>query len=758
MLRFSRRAEKYQIEGLPDWMASLLHARGVHDRETAEKFLQPDLSHLHDPFDLNNMQKAVDIISAAAKGKKRAVVWGDYDVDGMCATSLLYETLQAMRIPVITFIPDRHTDGYGLSFDGVEKLASQADLLITVDCGITAQAEVQRGKELGMTVIITDHHALPEMLPEADAIISPLLNNYPFPHLCGAGVAWKLSQALKGLEYARKQLDLAALATIADMVPLTGENRVIAALGLKTLGDTKRAGLVALKEAADIAHHHPLTSEQVAFQLAPRLNASGRLSTAQGAIELLNAANPAHAVPLAQELNTLNTRRKQEERLVLEAAEKQLEKADLLHDRTIVVVGEEWNAGVVGLAAGRLAEKYGYPAVVLSQSGDMCVGSARSAGEVDLYAALKACEDLFERFGGHTKAAGLTILGANVDAFKLRFNEAVYAQLPGGELIPTAEYDDEMPLSLVTPETSEALMRLAPFGVGNPAPVFLKREAKVLSARCVGADMRHLKMTLGEDDVIRDAIAFGCGEEFGGLSGSVDVLFVPQKNEFRGRLSGQCLVKNIVISSGVFKEDAALERRIILQELQAALLNSVSYPVNNLSPESLQIAGSQGTLLLCRTAKTAMRLKEQFPWMDAAIHRINDPRAFQTVLHNARLKDINAPYEKLVFADGLIHPSEAGLAHTHLPKATLYAFPISDTLSTRIEELAVTQDELREAYIALKKQTGLSAFPWTDEKRTAALVMLSELSLIQGEGSGICMLPLRKCDPQESPLYRVLST
>ena len=213
MLRFSRRAEKYQIEGLPDWMASLLHARGVHDRETAEKFLQPDLSHLHDPFDLNNMQKAVDIISAAAKGKKRAVVWGDYDVDGMCATSLLYETLQAMRIPVITFIPDRHTDGYGLSFDGVEKLASQADLLITVDCGITAQAEVQRAKELGMTVIITDHHALPEMLPEADAIISPLLNNYPFPHLCGAGVAWKLSQALKGREYARKQWDLAAVAT-----------------------------------------------------------------------------------------------------------------------------------------------------------------------------------------------------------------------------------------------------------------------------------------------------------------------------------------------------------------------------------------------------------------------------------------------------------------------------------------------------------------------------------------------------------------
>ena len=758
MLLFSRRAEKYHLDGLQDWLSSLLHARGIHDKEAADEFLTPALDHLHDPFTLSGMQKAVDILVAAAKGKKRVVVWGDYDVDGMCAAALLHETLQAMRIPAIVFIPDRHSEGYGLSLEGIERLAPQADILITVDCGITAAAEVQTAKKLGMTVIITDHHAVPQTLPPADAIISPLLNDYPFPYLCGAVVAWKLSCALKGLPFAEKQLDLAALATLADMVSLKGENRVIASLGLQTLSLTRRPGLVALKETAGMAPHLPVTGEQAVFQLAPRLNAGGRLSTAQGALELLQTDSPVRAAHLAGELDALNTRRKQEEKQVLDAAEKQVELADLLHDRTIVVVGEEWNSGVVGLAAGRLAEKYGYPTVVLSQTGDVCVGSARSAGEVDLYAALKQCEDLFERFGGHTKAAGLTIARGSVDAFKRRFNEAVYAQLPAGELIPVAEYDDEMPLSLVTPETADALMQLAPFGVGNPAPVFLKQDARVLSAYCVGADKRHLKMTLGESDIVRDAIAFGCGEQYGDLSGSIDVLFVPQKNEFRGRVSGQCLVRHMVISSGLFTEDAALESRILLQELQAALLNNDSCAVQRFSPDTLKGEGRQGTVLLCRTAATAARLKEEFPWMDAAVHTVSDRRAFQTVLYNARIKDIGAPYEKLVFADGLVHPSEAGLAHAHLPQAVLYASAISDTLKKRIEALAVTQDELREAYLVVRQHGDLKHLSWPDEKRTAALMMLQELSLIRMEGGSICMLPLRKCDPGESPLYRALST
>ena len=752
MFVFKQRATPFQIEGYPAWMASLLHARGVDTKEQAEAFLSPSLALLHDPLLLKDMDKAVALIRDAARKKQRVVIYGDYDVDGMCASVILYETLHSMGIKTINYIPDRHSEGYGLNLEAVEKLAAQADMLISVDCGITSVQEVAAAKARDMTVIITDHHTLPDTLPDADAVLSPLLSEYPFPYLCGAGVAWKLSCALKGLDFAQKQLDLAALATMADMVPLNGENRVIASLGIRLMAATQRPGLKALKAVAGIADNKVISSDQMVFQIAPRLNAGGRLSTATDALELLKAEREDQAVQLAAQLDALNTLRKQEEHAVIGQAECQINGEMLFKRRSIVVVGEAWNSGVIGLAAGKLAEKYNYPTVALTRNGEVLVGSARSAGDVNLYRALKECDDLFVRFGGHPKAAGLSIKEENIPAFLERFDAAVKAQLPTGDILPEYAYDADLPFEFVTPDLVEKLESLSPFGVGNPSPVFLASGVSAVRQDAVGSDRKHLKLALEDETGIKNGIAFSMGHMAGTLRGNIDVLYQPQINAFNGRVNAECLVKKIKPGDDCFRHDPAGEKSMALQGLVSTLSNGSEEPTDAGCPED-GLEGTRGTLFLCRTYETAARLRQRYPWIDAVQGRADDARAFHAIAFDLPIGGIQAPYQTVIFADGLIHPKEAGLVRQALPNAKLLTWPRSAALKGYLKETAPSVEEMRTAYKALLGK----AQPIQDPvKNEAALCILEELRLITRTAAGPELLPIHKCDPAESALFRAL--
>lgn len=753
MVVYKQRAERFEIEGYPLWLSSLLHARGISTRQEAEAFLAPSLRQLHEPAQLCGMEKAVELIRDAAQRRRRVVVYGDYDVDGMCASAILYETLKSMGVRTMVYIPDRHSEGYGLNLDAVEKLSAQADMLISVDCGITSVREVQAARERGMTVIITDHHTLPETLPPADAVLSPLVGAYPFPYLCGAGVAWKLSWALKGLAFAEKQLDLAGLATMADMVPLHGENRVLAALGIRAMSFTARPGLRKLKEVARIAEGGVLSGDQMVFQLAPRLNAGGRLSTAMDALELLKADSEQKAEGLAQKLDALNTLRRQEEQAVLEQAEAQIQGDALFCRRSLVVAGESWNSGVIGLAAGRLAERYGYPAVALAANRENYVGSGRSAGGINLYQALKACEDLFVRFGGHPKAAGLTMPRENLQAFIRRFDEAVRAQLGEGDLIPEQQYDAALPFEEVTPRLVRQLDALAPFGIGNPAPVFLAQGVRAVRQDAVGQERRHLKLTLQDEGAVRNGIAFSMGHLSGKLKGEVDVLFEPRINDFRGQESAECLVKSIKPGAGFFTADAALEKGIVLQELTQPASNNNNVGFTLLS-EPPKLSAARGTLLLCRTWETADALRRMYPEADAVEGEASDAHAFNTVALNMLTANIRAPFDTVVFADGVMSGEEVKRARALLPRAEIQGCPLSKSLRRLLRAIAPSKEELREAYKALRRGGTL---PWDADKNEAALCILAELALIRRSGHAVEMLPLRKCDPAESPLFTALS-
>ena len=753
MFVFKQRTIPFQIEGYPDWMASLLHARGVQTKEEADAFLSPAIDQLHDPMLFPDMAKAVKLIKDAAQKKQRAIIYGDYDVDGICASTILYETLRGMGLKTINYIPDRHTEGYGLNMDAIEKLAAQADLLISVDCGITSIEEVAAAKKLNMTVIITDHHTLPDTLPPADAVLSPLIKGYPFPYLCGAGVAWKLSLALKGLEFARRQLDLAALATMADMVPLKEENRVIAWLGIRMMSNTGRPGLMALKAVAGIPEGKGMTSDQMVFQLAPRLNAGGRLSTATDALELLKSQHREQAEELAAQLDTLNARRKQEERAVIDQADRQIVGDMLYRRRSLVVVGEDWNSGVVGLAAGRLAEKYRYPTVALTRSGNTLVGSGRSAGDVNLYQALKRCEDLFVRFGGHPKAAGLTMQEDRVEEFKERFDAAVKEQLQKGDILPEYEYDAELPFDMVTIEMIKQLDALSPFGVGNPPPVLLAGGVSALRQDAVGGEGKHLKLTLQDKTGLLNGIAFSLGHLAGTLNGEVDVLFRPQINSFLGKENAEGLVQQIRPGKNCFAHDPTAEKLLILQELKSALSEQSASP-KELPDWDGALSGTRGTLFLCRTHQTASQLRKLYPEIDAVQGKADDARAFHTIALRVPIRAIQAPYQTVVLADGLINPKEAALVRSVLPNAKIALCPRSSALDQYLREMALTLDEMRAVYIALMKRTGISMDGIQYE---AALSVLEELHLIKRTPGGPELLPMHKCDPAESALFKALA-
>ena len=532
------------MPGFPAWESELLLARGVDTPEKAERFLHPALTDLHDPLLMHDMDRALLLIRVAIRRGDRILVYGDYDVDGISAVTVLLETLLEEGAKASFRIPARHSEGYGLNEQAVREIAEEYRLLITVDCGIANVREVRLAKELGMSVIVTDHHEVPEELPPADAVLDPLLGAYPFRRLCGAGVALKICQAMQGMAGVEKRLEIAALATVADIVPLTDENRVIVREGMRRMAHTDRPGLRALMERARVGD--PVRADDIGFRLGPRLNAAGRLEGAEQGVRLLMTRDPEEARRIADHLEENNRLRQEtEQRMLKEAMEALPLHADLRRDRVIILEGEDWNPGLIGLVAGRLCERFHHPVIVLSRQGDRAVGSCRSIPGINIWEMLNLCQDLFLRFGGHAQAAGLTIPAERIPELRTRLNAAIREHCDDRCFLPVLEYDSELPLEQVTLEMIGDLEALEPTGFGNPAPAFLCRGAWLQEARRVGRDLSHLKLSLLEGGAVRDGIGFGLGYAADQTLEKVDVLFRPERNEFGGRVSPQLQVQAI---------------------------------------------------------------------------------------------------------------------------------------------------------------------------------------------------------------------
>lgn len=751
MYKIEKRCKDNRIEGYPSWFSALLSARGVKDLSSAERFLNPRFESLYDPFLLHDMDKAIDILRNVRENNKKVMIYGDYDVDGICACAILSETLDAYGIRNEIYIPDRYQEGYGINKEAVKDIAERADVLLSCDCGITALEEVEMAKLLGLNVIISDHHHVPSELPKADAIVVPSLGTYPFPFLCGAGVAWKMSCALMGFEFAKKQLDLAALATIADMVSLTDENRVIVYEGLKCLSESHRPGVVALKEISHLLDCKEITAEQVAFQLAPRLNAGGRFSCAYDAFRTLNAKDEATAKNFAKKIDDYNILRKLDEKSIVDYAFSEIAHMDLVHLRSIVVVGENFNSGVVGLAAGKIANAYAYPCVVLTKNGEMYVGSGRSGGGVDLYSALSECRHLFERFGGHTFAAGLSIKEENIAVFRCCFDEAVKRQLAGRDLLPTISYDTELNLEEVNIENYRLLSKLSPFGTDNPQPVFLTKNIVPLSLKTVGADNKHLKLTVQDNNEIRDVVGFGLGYLAKELPSRVDLFYSMQLNFFRGKTSCECLAHAILPGTDAIVPDDVVDTNCIALQMESALKHEGK---NIMLPQVNEVKDipNRGTLLVCYSSEMAKEMHQKFPHLKLQRGLPEDKRCFSTIVYQVKDIVLDLAYSNIIYCDGII--SEKMLICSKGNEFSAISLPQSKALKNLLNRVGVTIESLRKTYLAIKDMSILRSY---DEYRINALI-LQELGLIKKESktNHYVVSKFRKCDPKESWIFRAI--
>jgi single-stranded-DNA-specific exonuclease len=546
--------------GLSEITASVLVRRGYGDPDEARAFLAGEQP-LHDPFLLGDMGRGVEQIRAAIDAGRRICVHGDYDVDGICATVLAVLVLRDLGADVDWHLPSRFDEGYGVSGETLERLAGEGcGLVLTVDCGITAVDEVRRARELGLEVVVTDHHRPSEELPDCP-LVATRPSDYPFPDLCGTGVVYKLGEALlgSGSEVLKRHLDLVALATIADVVPLVGENRSLAITGLRTLARTQKPGLRALMKVARV-DPAAVDAGKVGFRLAPRINAAGRLGHPRAALELLLTDDADEARRLADRLEDLNRDRQAVEDKILRAAIAQVEEwpEAKRRRRAYVVWGEDWHEGVIGIVASRLVERYHRPVVLIAGgSGELWKGSGRSIPTFDLHGALGGCARFLERFGGHRAAAGLSIAPELAESFAEAFAAHAEGVLAPDDLTPTTVVDAILPRGAnLTLDLCEELRRLAPFGLANPDVTLLAPGCELGDLATVG-DGKHLRFRVQRDG--RDAggaIAFGQGTRLDRYrrSGRYDVAFRLQENHWNGTVSPQLVVRRVFDADDRFEE------------------------------------------------------------------------------------------------------------------------------------------------------------------------------------------------------------
>ncbi len=539
--------------------AQVLANRGINHADQAHKFLHPSLSHLHSPFLIKDMEKAVDRIIQAFSKNETILIYGDYDVDGITSTAIIILFFQSLQFPCRYYIPHRIKEGYGLHLDAVTRFAQEGvKLIITADCGISNMEEIKKAQEMGVDVIVTDHHEIPEEIPPAYAVLNPKQEAcaFPFKSLAGVGVVFNLIIALRTrlrergqwkdgeVPNLRKYLDLVAMGTVADLAPLLDENRIFVRFGLEELTMGSRLGTRVLKEVCGLKEGI-ITSGNIGFQLAPRINAAGRLGEARRAMDLLVAQELERAEGLARQLILENSRRQRIEEDILSEIMGWIEEEEsLLQRRSWVFSSPSWHPGVIGIVASRLVDQYYRPTILISLDGDRGKGSGRSIEGFDLYEGVRACSPTLLGFGGHRFAVGITIERDKIETFTARFEQLVSQGCKPRDFIPTIRIDAELPLRDIGRELIEEISLLAPFGVSNPKPVFCSRELTVVDSRIVGED--NLKLRLKED-CICDAIGFHMGDLHPLESKPVRVAFVPQINEWQGVKNIQLELRDILI-------------------------------------------------------------------------------------------------------------------------------------------------------------------------------------------------------------------
>ena len=541
--------------GVGSSIAGLLVQRGITTFEEARLFFRPQWEHLHDPFLMRDMAQAVSRILEALKAEERIFVYGDYDVDGTTSVALMTTFLRSLGAEVAYYIPDRYKEGYGLSMAGIDFAEDNGfTLLIALDCGINAMEQSAYAGSKGIDLIICDHHRPGPELPLAVAILNPKREDCPYPYkdLFGCGVRFELIQALQqrldlSEESLRPYLDLVAVAIGADIVPITGENRVLAKLGLEVVNSTPRPGLRVLLEDQERAN---LGISDLVFRIAPRINAAGRMEHGELAVELLIELNPERAGQLAQGIEQLNTQRREADGRITEEALEQILGSGAQQHVSTVVYNPHWHKGVIGIVASRLMETYYRPTVVFTKSGDKLAASARSVRGFDVYQALEQCSEYLEQFGGHTYAAGLTLHPDQYEGFKARFETVVRETISPELLCPEVQIDALLPLESISPKLVRILDQFAPFGPGNPRPVFFSTNLRDTGyAKTVGAEGNHLKfqVTTPGGQPRYAAIGFGKGEALSMVRGAapLELAYTLEENKWNGRSEIQLKVKGI---------------------------------------------------------------------------------------------------------------------------------------------------------------------------------------------------------------------
>lgn len=543
--------------GIPPVILTILNNRGITAENQIKAYFSKSMANIHNPMLMHDMEKAAERIKSAVENKEKIVIYGDYDVDGITSTAVLYLFLTQHGADVSYYIPDRITEGYGMNIMAVNKfIKDKVDLVITVDCGITAIGEVEFAKLSGLDIIITDHHTCKEKIPDAYAVVNAKKPDceYPFKELSGVGVAFKLILAvvmkmgLNTTEYFKKYCDIAAIGTIADVVPLEDENRVIVDKGLEILNNTEREGIKAIFEVSGVLGK-PITSSTIAYAVSPRLNAAGRLSNASTAVKLLLESDKNEAYKTASELNEENRRRQLTEQEIFNEAMEMIDRdKDFEKKKVIVLANCDWHNGVIGIVASRIVEKFYKPCILITyDEKGVGKGSGRSIEQFNLFEALSAVSDDLAEFGGHSAAAGLSINIDKISEFEKNINAYADKVLSREDMVPVINIDTQITAEDVSLANAQMLAKLEPYGMGNAKPVFSVLGLKVITSQSMGLENKHLRVTLISGNKYINAVGFGMGDYADKFNGGdiVDVAFTMEVNEFQGSKQVQLQLKDI---------------------------------------------------------------------------------------------------------------------------------------------------------------------------------------------------------------------
>lgn len=673
--------------GVSQEIASLLFARGYKDYDSAYKFLHPDIDDLTSPFSFDGMDKAAEVLKKHIDNKSPITVYGDYDCDGIGASAILYLAIKNAGGVVNTFIPSRQEDGYGLSFDALNRVIEGQNpaLIITVDCGISSVKEVEYAKSQGIEFIVTDHHEPQTVIPDC-IVVDPKLNR-ALPELCGAGVAIKLVEAFAGRGEALKYMDICAVSTIADLVPLVGDNRIIASYGLKMLGATSvRYGFRALLKAAGCEIGEPVDSYCVSFKLAPRLNASGRLSSAEKSLKLLTSDDRTLVNLIAAELDAENRTRQALCQDIYADALKMLTNYDLDNSRIIVLYNEEWEGGVVGIAATKIAQEFNRPTILCTKKDDIIRGSGRSITGVNLHDAISYAKDYLIQFGGHSMAAGLSVKPENLPSFIKAVNEYLYEYADEKAYEPNFPYDSLLRLEDIDLKFMRELVAFEPYGMANPKPVFMQ-ELNACDFSRLSAH-NHIKYTGGKDV---SAIGFNLLWRLNAMRSDMPkrIFYTVEKEVFRGKESVKAFLKYVQVLKVYPCEDVLIERYFD---------KYLPLPVREKGGVKNSLSASYGRLILCFSKKSFEKACEEYPSYYCQFERLPSLNPYNAILLAPDSEADFSYYSEIAVYDKIPDVYKSYLLNTY---AAEFSFseeePEFDTLN------APDIDVLRTAYVLINK-------------------------------------------------------